>query len=211
MKEIGKYMDLPSMISMSFVNKEFQKIYQPYFSKLVNEIDPYIENGTVMDYLNITKVGTVEQVVYKIWKNIFDSIIRETSLVNPSYNRKQMIDVFQKVIPNDAIELLKENIKKFINQCERFLVYRNVVYRNPSITFINLSDNFETDINDMLDVLLHEMACQSGDISRDNSLDSLADSTPSDTTPSSEANGEEIEIAPYENVADSIETFIRYL
>jgi hypothetical protein len=179
---------------------------------LVKEIDPYIENGTVRDYLNLTKISTLENVVYKIWKTIFDSIIKEACFINSSYSRKQMIDTFQKVIPIDAIELLKTNIKKFVIQSEKFLIYQGVVYRNPSVSsYISLSDNFETDINDMIDVLLHEIACQSGDISRENSLDSINE----DQTPSSEGTedylGEEIEIAPYENVADAVETFIRYL
>jgi hypothetical protein len=209
-QEIGKYLDVPSMISMSFVNKDFQRIYQPYFSKIVKEIDPYIENGTVNDYLNITKIGTIENVVYKIWKNIFDTIIREVCIVNPTHSRKQIVDLFQKVIPVDAIELLRENIKKFIQEHERFMIFKNVVYRNPTVSnWVSLTENFETDINDMMDVLLHEIACQSTSISRENSLDSLTDDSNQTPSDESETVGEDYD--SYENVICSVETFIKYL
>jgi len=201
-KEIGSYLDIPSMISMSFVCKDFQDIYQPQFQKIVNEMDPYITNGTIHDFLNITKVGTLENIVYKIWRIIFQTIIRELECIYPYLTRKFIISSFHKIIPIDAVDEIKSHIKKFLLESKIFIIYKNVLYRNPLYSaFVELSETFETDINDMIDSLLHDLSASDRPLERDNSIESITD----------DSNEEIIEYFPYENITDAIESWIKYL
>jgi hypothetical protein len=201
-KEIGSYLDISSMISMSFVSKDFQEIYQPQFQKIVKELDPYITNGTVHDFLNITKVGTLDNIIYKTWKVIFQTIIKELEYIYPYMTKGAIIETFHKIVPIDAINDIKKHIHKFMIDSNIFILYRNVLYRNPlSSSYVELSEAFETDINDIIDSLLHEISSMDRSIERDSSMESLTDESAEDI----------IEYFPYENITDAIETWIKYL
>ena len=201
-KEIGSYLDIPSMISMSFINKDFQNIYQAQFQKLIHDMDPYIINGSVNDFLNITKVGTLDNTIYKVWRLIFQTIIKELEYLYPYVSRKSIVEIFYNVVPLDAVDGIKNHIKNFLTKTNIFIFYRNVLYRNPlSGGCIELSDTFETDINDMIDTLLNEIAMTDRSISRDNSMESITDDSAEDV----------IDYFPYENVTDAIENWVKYL
>ena len=200
-KEIGKYLDIPNMISMSFVCKDFQNIYEPQFKKIVKEIDPYIENGTVLDFLKITKVGPLEQVIYKTWRVIFQTIIKELETLYPYLSKKKILDTFYKVVPSYAIEDIKKHIQKFLKTSPIFILFLDVLYRNPyTSAYVELPEAFEADVNDMIDSLLNELSSSDKMIERDSSYESLTDESE-----------DVIEYFPYENVSDAIETWIKYL
>ena len=200
-KEVGKYLDIPSMISMSLTCKDFLDIYQPQFQKIVHELDPYIVEGTVYDFLNITKVGLLEHIIYKIWRIIFQTTLKEMEYIYPYINKKTIIEAFYRVIPLDAVDNIKNHIKIFLTQSNVFILYRGVLYRNPyTSSFIELSESFETDINDMVDTILHEIASVDRIMERDSSSDSLTDNS-----------DDIIEYFPYENITDAIESWIKYL
>jgi hypothetical protein len=212
--EIGEYLDISSMISMSFVCKDFQDIYQSRFQKIVNEIDPYIKDGNIHDFLRISKVGPSEYVVYKIWKSIFDSIIKEMEYIYPSIKRKHIMDTFVKVIPIGAINNLKDRIRDAILSSDIFISFRGVLYKNPySFYMYDISEMFETEIIDMIDGILHEFSSVER-ISRENSFESRLRSTSSESLSEiSSINDSEtsMEYFPYDNVTDSIENVLRYL
>lgn len=200
-KEIGKYLDIPNMISMSFVCKDFQDIYRPQFQKIVREMDPYIENGTVHDFLKITKVGLLDHVVYKTWRVIFQTIIKEFENLYPYLSRKKILETFYKVVPIYAIDDIKKHIESFLKTSPIFILFLNVLYRNPyTSAYVELPETFETDVNDMIDSLLNEFSSTDKTIERDSSVESLTDDSE-----------DMIEYFPYENVSDAIETWIKYL
>jgi hypothetical protein len=200
--EIGRYLDIPSMISMSFVSKDYQEIYQPQFRKIVKEIDPYIEDGNVYDFLRITKIGPLDHFVYKFWNVIFRTMIKEIDLIHPYMTKKTIIDTFYKVVPIDAIESIRKQIREIFLNFPIFIVYKQVIYRNPhSSDYFQLPESLELDINDMIDTLLHELSSSDRTIVKDISLESLTDDSLEDM----------IEYFPYENISDSIENWIRYL
>jgi hypothetical protein len=200
-KEIGKYLDIPNMISMSFVCKDFQDIYRPQFEKIVKEIDPYIENGTVQDFLKITKVGPLDQVTYKTWRVIFLTIIKELENLYPYLSRKTILETFHRVVPIYAIDEIKKHIENFLKTSPIFIIFLNVLYRNPyTSAFIELPESFETDVNDMIDSLLNELSSVDKIIERDSSNESLTDDS-----------DDVLEYFPYENVSEAIETWIKYL
>lgn len=201
-KEIGKFLDIPNMISMSFVCKDFQDIYCPQFEKIVKEIDPYIENGTVHDFLKITKVGPLNDVVYKTWRVIFQTIVKELESLYPYLSRKKILESFHRVVPSYAIDEIKKHIEIFLKKTSIFILFMNVLYRNPyTSAYVELPESFETDINDMIDSLLNELSSIDKIIERDSSCESLTD----------ESNEDMLEYFPYENVSDAIETWIKYL
>jgi hypothetical protein len=200
-KEIGKYLDIPNMISMSFVCKDFQDIYRPQFEKIVKEIDPYIENGTVHDFLKITKVGPLDQVIYKTWRVIFQTIIKELENLYPYLSRRTILETFHRVVPIYAIDEIKKHIENFLKSSSIFIIFLNVLYRNPyTSAFVELPESFETDVNDMIDSLLNELSSVDKVIERDSSNESLTDDS-----------DDVIEYFPYENVSEAIETWIKYL
>ena len=200
-KEIGKYLDIPNMISMSFVCKDFQDIYRPQFEKIVKEIDPYIENGTVHDFLKITKVGPIDQVIYKTWRVIFQAIIKELENFYPYLSRRTILETFHRVVPIYAIDDIKKHIENFLKSSSIFIIFLNVLYRNPyTSAFVELPESFETDVNDMIDSLLNELSSVDRIIERDSSNESLTDDS-----------DDVIEYFPYENVSEAIETWIKYL
>lgn len=201
-KEIGKFLDIPNMISMSFVCKDFQDIYRPQFEKIVKEIDPYIENGTIHDFLKITKVGPLNDVVYKTWRVIFQTIVKELESLYPYLSRKKILESFHRVVPSYAIDEIKKHIENFLKKSSIFILFMNVLYRNPyTSAYVELPESFETDINDMIDSLLNELSSIDKIIERDSSCESLTD----------ESNEDMLEYFPYENVSDAIETWIKYL
>jgi len=201
-KEIGRYLDISSMISMSLVCKDYQEIYQPQIRKLVKEIDPYIEDGNVYDFLRITKIGPLDHVEYKFWTVIFNTIIKELELIHPYTTRKTIIDTFHKVVPIDAIDNIKKQIRKIFSNSPIFILFKNVIYRNPlSSEYFELPESFELDINDIVDVLLHELSSSDRGISKDSSNESLTDESLDDM----------FEYFPYENISDTIENWIKYL
>ena len=200
-KEIGKYLDIPNMISMSFVCKDFQDIYRPQFEKIVKEIAPYIENGTVHDFLKITKVGPIDQVIYKTWRVIFQAIIKELENFYPYLSRRTILETFHRVVPIYAIDDIKKHIENFLKSSSIFIIFLNVLYRNPyTSAFVELPESFETDVNDMIDSLLNELSSVDRIIERDSSNESLTDDS-----------DDVIEYFPYENVSEAIETWIKYL
>jgi hypothetical protein len=204
-KEIGKYLDIPNMISMSFVCKDFEEIYRSHFRKIVREIDPYIEDGNIHDFLRITRVGTLESIVYKTWRVIFLTIIRELEQIYPYLSRKFILDTFYQMVPMDAIQSIKNQIERFLKSSNIFIIFLGVLYRNPfSSAHVELPEAFETDINDMIDSLLHEFSASDRSIERDSSYESLS----SDLT---EFTDDIIEYFPYENISEAIETWIKYL
>jgi hypothetical protein len=187
---------------MSFVSKDYQEIYQPQFRKIVKEIDPYIEDGNVYDFLRITKIGPLDHFVYKFWNVIFRTMIKEIDLIHPYMTKKTIIDTFYKVVPIDAIESIRKQIREIFLNFPIFIVYKQVIYRNPhSSDYFQLPESLELDINDMIDTLLHELSSSDRTIVKDISLESLTDDSLEDM----------IEYFPYENISDSIENWIRYL
>jgi hypothetical protein len=200
-KEIGKYLDIPNMISMSFVCSDFQEIYRPQFQKIVKEMDPYIENGTVHDFLRITKVGTLENVIYKTWRVIFQTIIKELENLYPYLSRRTIQETFFRVVPSYAVDEIKKHIENFLKKSPIFIIFLNVLYRNPYVSaFIELPDAFETDVNDMIDSLLNELSSLDKTIERDSSTESFTDES-----------DDVIDYFPYENVSEAIETWVKYL
>jgi len=209
--EIGSNLDILSMISMSFVCKDFQDIYQQEFQKIVKELDPYITNGTVYDFLKITRVCTVEQMVYKIWRNIFEAMIKEMENIYPTIKRRNIIETFVRVIPLEDVENLKVKIKNYVSSCDIFICYKDVIYKNPySLDVYNITEFFESDIIDMVDGILHELSIQERTISRDNSIDSITsdESIPQDDDSSL---GDSMEYFPYENIMETFENTLKLI
>lgn len=201
-KEIGRYLDISSMISMSLVCKDYQEIYAPQFRKIVKEIDPYIDNGTVYDFLRITKIGPLEHIVYKFWYVVFQTIIKELELIHPHMRRKTIIETFHKVVPNDAVETIKKHVRNIFKDSPLFIIFNNVIYRNPlSSDYFELPEYFELDVNDMIDTLIHELSSMDKNIQRDSSNESLTD----------ESYDDMIDYFPYENISEAIENWIKYL
>ena len=200
--EIGKHLDIKSMVQMSFVCKEYQEIYQPKFERLVQEIDPFIENGTIHDFLRITKIGPIDYVKYKFWKIIFQAIVKELEALYPYMKRKQIYGYFLTALPIDLANTIRQHIHDFIHKNDMFFIFRDVVYKNPyHSSLILFPEPFEIDINDMIDCLLHEMSTGGRDIPRDTSIESLTD----------ESNLDSMEYFPYDNVTEAIEGWLRYL
>ena len=201
--EIGRHLDIKSMISMSFVCKDYQEIYQPQFAKVVHEIDPFIEDGTVHDFLRITKIGPLEYVKYKFWKVMFQSIVKELEGIYPYMKRKEIHAYFLTSLPIDLAQTIRKHIDDFIQQSNMFFIFKDVVYKNPyHSSLIQLPEAFEIDINDMIDCLLHEMSNGEREIGRDTSMESL---------PTDESALDTLEYFPYENVTEAIEGWLRYL
>jgi hypothetical protein len=189
------------MIQMSFVCKEYQEIYQPQFSKLIKEIDPFIENGTVHDFLRITKIGPMDYVKYKFWKIIFQAIVKELEVIYPYMKRKDIYAYFLNSLPLDLANTIKQHINNFITKSDMFFILNETVYKNPyHSSLIIFPEAFEIDINDMIDCLLHEMS-NGREIGRDISMESMTDESALDS----------LEYFPYENVTEAIEGWLRYL
>lgn len=199
-KEIGIYLDISGLIAMSLVNKHFQCVYQPFFRKMILEIDPFHNEDemTVYDYLSVTRVGTVKNVIFRIWKNIFDSIQKEIRQIYPYINPNKLTKIICDNCPIDAVESIKSHIEKSIVFTDRFFIYNNVVYRNYNLSFgsLNLSKNLESELVDLLDAIMHS------------NFDSPRFTADSEEEISDE---EEVEYIPYENVLDSLETFVNNL
>ena len=199
-KEIGIYLDISGLIAMSLVNKHFQCVYRPYFSKLILEIDPFHnqEETSVYEYLSITRVGTVKNVVFRIWKNIFDSIQKEIRQLYPYIHPNKLAKTICDNCPIDAVESIKTHIEKTIVFTDRFFIYNNVAYRNYNLSFgsLILSKNLESELVDLLDAIMHS------------NFDSPRFTADSEEEISDE---EEFEYVPYENIIDSLETFVNNL
>jgi hypothetical protein len=212
--EIGKNLDISGMIAMSFVCKDFQEIYQPQFQKIVKELDPYITEGTVYDFLRITRVGTIDNVTYKIWKCLFDSIIKEMESIYPTTRKRDIIKTFVSVIRLKDVTNIKNQIKSYLLSSDIFFTYKEVFYKNPyGLDVYCIPESFETEIIDMIDGLLHELSFIDRNIPRDNSLDSLGsnDSYSIQHSSTDESLTDSLEYFPYENVIETIENLLKIL
>jgi hypothetical protein len=200
--ELGNHLDIKSMIQMSYSCKNFEQIYHSKFTKLVKEIDPFIENGTVHDFLRITRIGPISYVKYKIWKILFQSIVKELEGIYPYMKRKEILHNCYQIVPTDLIQTIHKHIEHFIFNNELFFIFNDNVYKNPyHSSLIVFPEPFELDLNDMIDSLLHEMAVSQKEITRDVSIESLTD----------ESNLDSLEYFPYDNVTEAIESWLRYL
>jgi len=204
--EIGNNLDISGMIAMSFVCKDFQDIYQTQFQKLVKELDPYITNGTVYDFLKITRVSTVEQMAYKIWRNMFESIIKEMEFIYPTIRKRDIIQTFVRVITFDDVKNIQQQIRNYLVSSDIYICYREVLYKNPySSDIFNIPEIFETEIIDMIDGILHELSYQERTISRDSSIDSIASEEPEGES----SLGDSIEYFPYDNIMETFENVLK--
>jgi hypothetical protein len=151
--------------------------------------------------LKITKVGPLDQIIYKTWRVIFQTIIKELENLYPYLNRRTILETFHRVVPIYAIDEIKKHIENFLKSSSIFIIFLKVLYRNPyTSAFVELPESFETDVNDMIDSLLNELSSVDKIIERDSSNESLTDDS-----------DDMIEYFPYENVSEAIETWIKYL
>jgi hypothetical protein len=196
--EIGKYLDVSGLIAISLVNKKMMAVYQPRISLIIRELDPFaFTTGDIHQLLGMLRIGTVDNVIFKMWHLIYDQIITEMRYFYPYITPDKINELFVHSVPSDAIVDLKNKMIRYIGTSNIFLVYRNVVYKNYwSIRLIDIRSYLETDIVDIIDPLLHELSDRS-------------DNKQEDQSASSSTTEEEYFI--YENIMDALETYIRYL
>jgi hypothetical protein len=146
--EIGKYLDVSGLIAISLVNKKMMAVYQPRISLIIRELDPFaFTTGDIHQLLGMLRIGTVDNVIFKMWHLIYDQIITEMRYFYPYITPDKISNIF--------------------------LVYRNVVYKNYwSIRLIDIRSYLETDIVDIIDPLLHELSDRSDNKQEDQSASS---------------------------------------
>jgi hypothetical protein len=198
--EIGKYLDLSGLICMSLVNKSMMEIFHYNIQVVIQKIDPYSDSGTVFDLLSMIKIGTIKNMRFKIWQNLFHETINQINHVYPYLQRQKIIDTFVQVVPKDAVEDIKNKITHYIYHHSGFFIFRDVVYRNKLLIKHNkeISNFLETELIDIVDPLLHELSESSEPKTEDTSDDSAQDS-------------EMMEYFPYDDILDSLEKTVQYL
>lgn len=203
-EEIGKYLDLSGLIAISLVNKSFMNIFYHNVKVAILKIDPYSTGENIYDLLNMLRVGTLENVVFKIYKNVFQQILAEMQYVYPYVQRDKIVQTFVQVVPNDAMRDLKNKIKQWMIQqsSPQFFIYKNVVYRNYLKNEpLQIQINLETDLIDLIDPLLHELSEQY-EIKTDDS---------SDISSATSNLDQNMDYFPYENILESMERFVNLL
>jgi hypothetical protein len=199
--EIGKYLDLSGIISMSFVNKSMMEIYHPKIKQIVSKLDPFAKQISVYDLLRMMRIGTLENATFKIYRFLIQNIINEINRIYPYLSKEKIISIFSNGVPDDAINELKTKITNFIQTARIFLIYRNVVYRNYLVDeVIDLNKVFEMDLIDMIDPLMHELSLSDQCVEYD-------EYTSSDTASNNDSE-QIIDYFPYENIIDSMNHWI---
>jgi hypothetical protein len=199
--EIGKYLDLSGIISMSFVNKSMMEIYHPKIKQIVLKLDPFAKQISVYDLLRMMRIGTLENTTFKIYRFLIQNIINEMNCIYPYLSKEKIISIFVNGVPDDAIHELKTKIKNFIQTTRIFLIYRNVVYRNYLVDeVIDMNKVFEMDLIDLIDPLMHEIS-----LSENQGVEN--DGYTSDTASNTDSE-QIIDYFPYENIIDSMDHWI---
>lgn len=201
--EIGKYLDLSGLISISFVNKSMMEIYHPKIKQIVLKLDPFAKQISVYELLRMMRVGTLENTIFKIYRFLTQNIINEMNCIYPYLSKEKIISIFVNVVPQDAILELKSKIKNFIITNKIFFVYCNVVYKNYLVEQqINFYKCFEMDLIDIIDPLMHEISeyeNTEGDMETEGYVSDISSNTDSEQM---------IDYFPYENIIDSLDHWI---
>lgn len=197
--EIGKYLDLSGLISISLTNKKLLDVYQPVVEKIILQIDPYSTKKSIGDLLGMLRVGNLERVSFKIYNFLRQSIINEIHDIYDYKRKNEIQTIFFSVIPAQAIVELKSKIDRFVQESKVFIIHRDTVYRNHIPVSVNCSV-FETELADILEVMLHEFS----EMEKDD--DSVSDSV-SDSISISDII-DSMDYHPCENIISSFETWI---
>lgn len=197
--EIGKYLDLSGLIAISFLNKSMMEIYQHKIKEVILKIDPFATENTIYDLLHMLRIGNIKSMVFKIYKFLIQQILKEMSYLHPYYSKEKILGIFVDVVPSDAIQELKSKIKNFVEESKLFFIYQGTVYRNYFEEGIfDLYKLFESDLIDIIDLLLHELS-ERNDLKTEES--DMSTTTESD----------QMDYVPYENIMDSLDTWITTL
>lgn len=209
--EIGKYLDLSGLIAMSLTNKKMMNIFHRPISQIVYQIDPFSQDTSIFDLLNMMRIGTMSNVVFKIYKYMIRQIVHEIFLLHPYHRKERIIMTLTEVVPTDAIQDLKNKIKDYITKSDLFIVFRDVVYRNYLVdeTLYNLENAFVNELMDIIEPLLHELSERSNNSLREDISDLSTGTSSGNSYDNSLTDA--IDYFPYENVVDSLELMLRNL
>jgi hypothetical protein len=155
--EIVRFLDLSGLISISFTNKKLLETYQPVVEKIIFHIDPYATKITIYDLLDMVRVGNIQRVSFKIYNFLKQCIIDEIHEIYEYKRKSEIQTVFFSSIPMLAITELKTKIGRFVKESNVFVIHQNTVYRNYIPGNVDCSV-FETELVDILEVMLHELS-----------------------------------------------------